>query len=54
MKPLEDLPYIFLVLNGNGEKFRLKLEGLAHLFFSSVLSGKIRLSGLPNQAVQFA
>jgi hypothetical protein len=44
VKPLEDLPYIFLCLITKGEKYRLKLEGSTQFVLVSVLSEKIGLS----------
>jgi hypothetical protein len=44
VKPLEDLPYIFLCLITKGEKYRLKLEGSTQFVLVSILSEKIGLS----------
>jgi hypothetical protein len=37
VKPLKDLPDIFLMTNDKGEKYQLKLEGLAHIFLYLVM-----------------
>jgi hypothetical protein len=48
VKPIEDLPNRFLVLNDKGGESILKLEGLAHVFLNNVLSGKTGLSNIAN------
>jgi hypothetical protein len=45
VKPLEDLPHIFLCLMTKGEKYRLKLEGLTQFVLVSVMSEKTGLPG---------
>jgi hypothetical protein len=49
VKPIEDLPNNFLVLNDKGGESRLKLEDPTPCFFSYGLSGKIRLSNFAQQ-----
>jgi hypothetical protein len=51
VKPLKDLPNSFWCLMTKGEKYQIKLEGLALL--CSVLSGKIELSNFAYQTVRF-
>jgi hypothetical protein len=53
VKPIEDLPNRFLVLNDKGGESILKLEGLAHVFLNNVLSGKTGLSNIANWTVWF-
>jgi hypothetical protein len=55
VKPLEDLPTSFWVLNDKGEENRLKLEGQLSVFLISILSGKTELSdfGQQNRTLSF-